>query len=108
MRLETGAKPPAVCCGSVSQSDTRNASCSPTYWKAYAEVLPAKQHRAAGKGDGETCHVERFNNTLRQRLGRFVRRTMSFSKTDQMHEVYLLLFLHDYNTYIQDKLKHIL
>jgi len=41
--------------------------------------------------------VERFNNILRQRLGRFVRRTLSFSKTDQMHEVCLLLFLHQYN-----------
>jgi len=41
--------------------------------------------------------VERFNNILRQRLGRFVRRTLSFSKTDQMHEVCLLLFLHQHN-----------
>ena len=42
-------------------------------------------------------HIERFNNTLRQRLGRFVRRTLSFSKTDQMHEMCLLLFLHQHN-----------
>ena len=43
------------------------------------------QHRATGKGAGQTCHIERFNNILRQRLARFVRRTLSFSKTDEMH-----------------------
>jgi len=70
------------------------------FWRAYARVLPAAQHRATGKGDGQTCHVERFNGVLRQRLARFVRRTLSFSKTDQMHESCLLLFLHEYNTNI--------
>ena len=34
---------------------------------------------------------------LRQRLGRFVRGTLSFSKSEVMHEVCLLLFLHSYN-----------
>ena len=50
------------------------------FWSAYAEVLPVAQHRAAGKGAGQTCHIERFNGILRQRLARFVRRTLSFSK----------------------------
>ena len=48
--------------------------CYTDFWAAYAEVLPSSQHRATGKGDGQTCHIERFNNILRQRLGRFVRR----------------------------------
>jgi len=30
---------------------------------------------------GETVHVERWNNTLRQRLARFVRMMLSFSKS---------------------------
>ncbi len=47
--------------------------------------------------EGQTCHVERFNNILRQRLGRFVRRTLSFYKTDVMHETCLRLFLHKHN-----------
>jgi hypothetical protein len=34
---------------------------------------------------------------LRQRLGRFVRKSLSFSKSDAMHELCLRLFLHDYN-----------
>ena len=67
------------------------------FWAAYAEVLPAEQHRATGKGAGQTCHIERFNNVLRQRMGRLVRRTLSFSKSDAMHDNCLRLFLHEYN-----------
>ena len=33
---------------------------------------------------GETAHVERWKNTLRQRLARFVRMTLSFSKSEIM------------------------
>jgi insertion element IS1 protein InsB len=69
------------------------------FWEAYACVVPHKQHRPSGKDAGETNHVERFNNTLRQRLARFVRKTLSFSKCPKMHWWCLLLFLHDYNRY---------
>ena len=34
---------------------------------------------------------------LSQRLARFVRMTLSFSKSELMHEACLLLFLHRYN-----------
>ena len=67
------------------------------FWDAYQKVLPDEQHEATGKGAGQTCHIERFNNILRQRLGRFVRKTLSFSKCDVMHELCLKLFLHEYN-----------
>lgn len=56
-----------------------------------------EQHTAVGKETGETAHVERWNNTLRQRLGRFVRKTLSFSKSMIMHDACLNLFLHRYN-----------
>ena len=36
-------------------------------------------------------------NTLRQRLARFVRQTLSFSKSAEMHELCLPLFLLRYN-----------
>lgn len=60
-------------------------------------MIPEEQHRAVGKDTGETAHVERWNNTLRQRLARFVRKTLSFSKSPMMHDVCLKLFLHRYN-----------
>ena len=60
-------------------------------------MIPTAQHAAAGKGTGETAPVERCNNTLRQRLGQFVRKTLSFSKCDRRHDTRLKLFLHRYN-----------
>jgi insertion element IS1 protein InsB len=67
------------------------------FWESYQRVLPEDRHRAVGKSEGQTSHVERWNNTLRQRLARFVRKTLSFSKSEEMHEVCLKLFLHRYN-----------
>lgn len=75
----------------------RAAHCFSDFWEAYQLVIPPAQHTAVGKETGETAHVERWNNTLRQRLARFVRKTLSFSKSDAMHEICLFLFLHRYN-----------
>ncbi len=75
----------------------RQAQCFSDFWEAYQLVIPTGQHTAVGKEAGETAHVERWNNTLRQRLARFVRKTLSFSKSDVMHEICLFLFLHRYN-----------
>jgi insertion element IS1 protein InsB len=75
----------------------RGGYCYSDFWEAYRLVVPADQHVAVGKDSGETAHVERWNNTLRQRLGRFVRKSLSFSKSEEMHEICLRLFLHSYN-----------
>jgi insertion element IS1 protein InsB len=75
----------------------RRSHCFSDFWDAYAKVIPTEQHIACGKETGLTAHIERFNNTLRQRLARFVRKTLSFSKSVQMHEACLLLFIHRYN-----------
>jgi insertion element IS1 protein InsB len=60
-------------------------------------VISEEQHFAVGKETGETAHVERWKNTLRHRLARFVRMRLSFSRSGVMHEACLLLFLHRYN-----------
>jgi insertion element IS1 protein InsB len=75
----------------------RGAHCYTDFWEAYSKVLPPEQHTAVGKESGQTAHVERWNLTLRQRLARFVRRTLSFSKSSVMHEACLRLFIHRYN-----------
>jgi len=75
----------------------RQGQCYTDFWEAYRTVIPAEQHTPCGKDRGLTAHVERWNNTLRQRLARFVRKTLSFSKSDRMHEICLRLFLHRYN-----------
>jgi IS1 family transposase len=71
--------------------------CFTEFWVSYAVVIPKEQHFTVGKETGETAHVERWNTTLRQRLARFVRMTLSFSKSVVMHEACLLLFLHRYH-----------
>ncbi len=69
------------------------------FWRAYQAVIPGEQHQACEKGSGLTNAVERFNLTLRQRVGRMVRKTLSFSRSWAMHLLCLRLFIHDYNGY---------
>ena len=56
------------------------AVCYTDFWQAYEQVIPSNRHRAVGKETGQTSYIERFNNTVRQRVGRLVRQTLSFSK----------------------------
>lgn len=81
----------------IPESYRRCASFS-DFWEAYRKVFTEGKHQSVGKETGETAHVERWNNTLRQRLARFVRKTLSFSKSDTFHEAVLKLYLHYYNT----------
>ena len=55
------------------------------FWGAYQGVFPTETHRCVGKETGQTAHQERWYNTLRQRVGRYVRKTLSFSKRDRWH-----------------------
>ncbi|MBP7689336.1 MAG: IS1 family transposase [Thermoflexales bacterium] len=75
----------------------RNCRTFSDFWNAYQNVFVTGNHRSVGKESGETHHVERWNNTLRQRLARFVRKTLSFSKSDFYHELVLRLFIIRYN-----------
>jgi insertion element IS1 protein InsB len=67
----------------------RAGHCYTDFWKTYQTVIPEEQHTAAGKETVETAHVEHWNNTLRQRLARFNRQTLSFSKSLVMHDARL-------------------
>ncbi len=80
------------------------AVCYTDFWQAYCCVLPQKRHRAVGKESGQTNHMERFNCTLRQRVARLVRETLSFSKKLDNHIAMIWLFVHHYNTLIQSKI----
>jgi insertion element IS1 protein InsB len=63
----------------------------------YAGVIPAAQHRAISKLARKTNHLERFNNTLRQRVSRLVREALSFSKKLAHHVGAIKLFICYYN-----------
>jgi IS1 family transposase len=71
------------------------------FWEAYQLVFPEERHIAVGKETGKTNHIERFNNTLRQRISRLVRKTLSFSKKLENHIGAIWYFIHYYNASLQ-------
>jgi insertion element IS1 protein InsB len=66
-------------------------------YDAYQGVIPAERHKAITKKARKTNHIERFNNTLRQRLSRLVRETLSFSKKLTHHIGAIKYFICHYN-----------
>lgn len=66
------------------------------FWKSY-NFLEEERHVAAGKNKGYTNHIERFNNTLRQRCSRLVRLSLSFSKKMDNHIGAIRYFIAHYN-----------
>ncbi|HEX3053170.1 MAG TPA: IS1 family transposase [Aggregatilineaceae bacterium] len=67
------------------------------FWDAYQRIFATDRHQSVRKDSGQTAHIERWFNTLRQHLARFVRKTLSFSKSDRFHEIVFRLFVHHYN-----------
>lgn len=67
------------------------------FWDPYLKVFPEDCHEAVGKETGQTAHMERWNCTLRQRLGRLTRKSLSFSKSDKHHYIAIRLFIDSYN-----------
>jgi IS1 family transposase/transposase-like protein len=66
-------------------------------YEVYKGVIPPAQHKVITKKARKTNHVERFNNTLRQRVSRLVRDTMSFSKKLVNHIGAIKFFICHYN-----------
>ncbi|MEM1369178.1 MAG: IS1 family transposase [Cyanobacteria bacterium P01_H01_bin.15] len=67
------------------------------FWQSYGAVFPSKRHQAVGKETGKSSLIERFNCTVRQRVSRLVRKTLSFSKKRENHIGAVWLFVHHYN-----------
>jgi insertion element IS1 protein InsB len=74
-----------------------HATFYPDPYVVYEQVIPAAQHKAISKLARKTKHIERFNNTLRQRRSRLVRDTLSFSKKLDHHIGAIKLFICHYN-----------
>jgi IS1 family transposase len=66
--------------------------------------LSSRTHHPVGKDTGHTAHPERWYTTLRQRLARFVRKTMSFSKSQFHHELVARWFIIQFNLHIKASL----
>ena len=75
----------------------QRAMCYTDFWAAYGAIFPINRHIPVGKESGKTNHIERFNNTLRQRVSRLVRKALSFSKKIENHIGAIWYFIHHYN-----------
>jgi insertion element IS1 protein InsB len=73
------------------------AVCYTDFWEAYHEIFPQKRHRPVSKKSGQTNRIERFNCTMRQRISRLVRKSLSFSKKVANHIGAIWYFIHHYN-----------
>ena len=62
-------------------------------WGAYERHLDADKHRV---GKDNTQKIESKHINLRTRIKRLVRRTLCFSKTEQMHDLVIGLFMNRY------------
>src|SRR5262250_2654464 len=90
-------KVPSTCGPKMPQAYRQHATFYTDRYVVYAKVIPAAQHRAISKLARKTNHIERFNNTLRQRVSRLVRDAFSFSKKLANHIGAIKLFICHYN-----------
>src|SRR5262245_37005775 len=82
-------------------SSSYNSSWSPVAarrfttdgWGAYERHIDAKKHHV---GKENTQKIESKHINLRTRIKRLVRRTLCFSKTEQMHDLVIGLFINRY------------
>src|SRR5262245_61216249 len=61
------------------------ATCSTAHSAAYLGVIPPVQQRSITTPARNTNHLERFTNTLRQRVSRLVRSTLACSQKVDNH-----------------------
>jgi insertion element IS1 protein InsB len=98
--LYVGARGRGGAAGLCASLPTVYRQCAVAYtdfWSAYEGIFPAGRHLAVGKETGGTSKIERFNNTMRQRSSRLVRKTLSFSKKLANHSGAMWRFVHHYN-----------
>ena len=81
----------------IPQAYRQHATFYTDQYVVYEMIIPAAQHRAISKLARKTNHIERFNNTLRQRVSRLVRAALSFSKKLANHIGAMKLFICHYN-----------
>jgi insertion element IS1 protein InsB len=63
------------------------------YWGAYTRHLDADAHQP---GKRNTQQIERKHLTLRTRIKRLMRKTICFSRSTQMHDIVISLFVNRY------------
>jgi len=62
-------------------------------WGAYERHIPPEQHEV---GKRKTQRIERKHLTLRTRIKRLARKTICFSRSEEMHDIVIGLFINRY------------
>ncbi|OQX13593.1 MAG: IS1 transposase [Desulfobacteraceae bacterium IS3] len=78
------------------------AVCYTDFRSAYEEIFPSERHLPVPKRSGKTSCIERSDNTMRQRISRSVRKTLSFSEKTGNHIGAIRSFIH----YCNDSLRN--
>lgn len=81
----------------IPQAYRQHATFYTDQYVVYQGVIPTAQHDPIGKLARKTHHIERCNNTLRQRVSRLVRSALSFSKKLANHIGAIKYFVCHYN-----------
>jgi insertion element IS1 protein InsB len=63
-------------------------------WESYTKFLPARRHCIGKEG---TRNIERHNLNFRTHLKRLQRRTICFSKSEEMHDAVIKLYIQHSN-----------
>ena len=71
----------------------RITRCHTDYWGAYGRHLDPEAHHP---GKRNTQNIARKHLTLRTRIKRLVRKTICFSKSIEMHDIIMGLFVNRY------------
>ncbi|MCA6502007.1 MAG: hypothetical protein IM516_02890 [Pseudanabaena sp. M158S2SP1A06QC] len=88
----------------IKNGTTRHGKQNHKCKNCHRQFVSNPQNQPIPEATKQTNHMERFNCTLRQRVARLVRKTLSFSKKLDNHIAMIWLFVHHYNTLIQSKI----
>jgi len=69
--------------------------CHTDGWPSYRRVLPQTRHLVS---KGGTLRIERHNLNFRTRLKRLQRRTICISRSEELHDAVIKLFVHNSST----------
>lgn len=72
----------------------RNRAFETDDWEAYRSIIPRTRHKV---GKDLTYYIEGFNATIRARVSRLVRKSLSFSKLDKWHDLAIGWFFWQFN-----------
>ena len=78
----------------ITRFTTGNTIFGTDDWKPYKQLIPTSQHYV---GKDETCTIEGYNGNFRDDLQRLTRKTKAYSKSQEMLDISLYLYIVKHN-----------